>query len=247
MLMQMKTFSFLLLLGVVLNGALVHADPNGSSPSGERRYFVIEKQEAKDRDRWSFSTYLEQRDRMRLMDLWLALHTPTPYEFYLGANYQWGSYTGGSFYSGWNLSVAGYASIFGLELQRELSSLNPRNVGLLHVRIFGRHAQDTNITLQGGAKEETRSGTQLWNALAGVDFTAYINRFFGIEGLYRHYFTANSPVLGGDFSGNRYELMAFIDYKFLRFYGGYFYDSEIHPGSPDFVRQGGTFGAKFFF
>jgi len=207
--------------------------------------FILEKQEAKAAGRWSLAEWLEQRDRMRLMDLWLALHSPSPYEFYLGAKYNWGRVNDGAYYSGWNLSFAGYASIFGLELQRELSTLDPRLLALFHLRIFGKHAQGTNITLQGGVKQEHRTAGQLWNPLAGVALTIYITRYFGIEGLYRHYFQAENSL--GRYTGDRMEVDAFIDFKFVRFFGGYFYDAEDHIGDKHRIFKGGMLGSKLFF
>src|SRR5436190_22356647 len=81
--------------------------------------FVVKKQEEKAKTRWSLQDWLETRDKMRLMDLWLALHSPSPYEFFVGGGYRYAQAGDAPGYSGWNLCAAAYASIFGLELQRE--------------------------------------------------------------------------------------------------------------------------------
>src|SRR3954462_12820239 len=79
--------------------------------------FVVKKQEEKAKTRWTLSDWLETRDKMRLMDLWLAVHSPTPYEFFLGGGYIVPSQTGAQ--SGFEVSAAAYATIFGLEFRRE--------------------------------------------------------------------------------------------------------------------------------
>src|SRR2546430_2360434 len=48
---------------------------------------VVKKQEEKAKTRWNISDWLETRDKMRLMDLWLAIHSPAPYEFFLSGAY----------------------------------------------------------------------------------------------------------------------------------------------------------------
>ena len=39
--------------------------------------FVIKKQEEKEKYRWNLSDWLTTRDKMRMQDLWLALHSPS--------------------------------------------------------------------------------------------------------------------------------------------------------------------------
>src|SRR5262245_50888484 len=106
--------------------------------------FVVKKQEEKAKSRWSLSEWLDTRDRMRMMDLWLALHSPSPYEFFLGGAWQSGSTENGQDYQGGIGYFAAYASIIGLQFQREQSFANVWNA-LFHLRVFGRHAQATNL------------------------------------------------------------------------------------------------------
>src|SRR5271170_4050109 len=72
--------------------------------------FVVKKQEDKDANRWSLSQWLETRDKMRLMDLWLAIHSPSPYEFYVGGNYEFGRFSDSYSYNGWDVTVGAYAT-----------------------------------------------------------------------------------------------------------------------------------------
>lgn len=212
-------------------------------------HIIIQKQQKKAENRWSLSQWLETRDRMRLMDLWLALHSPSPYEFYIGGDYQFGksdASVGFNSNSG-RLYVAGYASLFGLEAQSQLRL--SEWTALFHFRFFGLHAQATNLTLQGGLRSRRDPLTHL-NPLAGISLTAYISKYFGIEGLFRLYFPSLRNDSGIDEDGTRVEVGAFIDFQFVRVYGQYFHESLNRiagPAATEGTRDGWAFGTKVFF
>src|SRR5690606_14405391 len=93
-----KLTPFLLSLAIALPAAAP------SAAHAEDVYeFVIRKQKQKESSRWTLEGWLAQRDRMRLMDLWLALHSPSPYEFYLGGEYRLISPEGSGQLTGWNV------------------------------------------------------------------------------------------------------------------------------------------------
>ncbi|MCM2279900.1 MAG: hypothetical protein NDJ89_17635 [Oligoflexia bacterium] len=192
---------------------------------------VVKKQEAKAQKRWSLSEWLETKEKIRLMDMWLALHTPSPFEFSLGADYRTGNSPSGSF-TGWSGSFAAYASIFGLEAQYEDSAARTFR-GLFHLRIFGYSDQATQITLQTGLI--SRDGARA--ALAGVRTNIYLARFFGIEGLFRHVFESAS---GASLGGKRFEAGAFIDFDFVRVTGSYF-------SEPSSALSGASLGTRLYF
>lgn len=184
---------------------------------------ILKKQEKKETSRWSLSQWLETRDRMRLMDLWLALHSPSPYEFFISGSYVSGE-QGVTRQSGHGLSAGAYASIFGLQFEREkLGSLT--NVqGLFNLRIFGYHVQGTNITLHTGFRQQSAGAHSARAALAGVSASLYLAKYFGIRGMYRHYFDAipGSSSVVQTKSGSRVEGGAFIDFRFVRVGADYF-------------------------
>ena len=144
--------------------------------------FIVKKQEEKKASHWTLSDWLATRDRMRLMDMWLAIHTPTPYEYYLGGDYQLAHQNPGTSFTGGKAYVAGYTSIFGLEGQIEQST-SRMLTGIFHLRVFGFHAQSTNITLQAGARSRIPNGggDAYNNGFAGVAMTLYFARAFGID------------------------------------------------------------------
>jgi hypothetical protein len=195
--------------------------------------FVIKKQEEKKSTRWSLQDWLETRDRMRLMDIWLALHTSSPYEFYIGgdARFLTEKNTLDSKYY-----FSAFASIFGLGIERE--SVYSRLNGMFFLRVLGFHNQGTNITLHVGVRNQTEPFS-FYSSFVGGAMTLYMTRFFGIEGLFRYYFPADDTV---ELQATYLETNAFIDFRFLRIYGGYHFQND-HLARP----SGYQLGARFFF
>lgn len=205
--------------------------------------FIVKKQEVKDKYRGWLFDWFETRDRMRMQDLWLALHSPSPYEFYLGGNYQINQTSAGQTFNGWETYFAAFTSIFGLEARYE-TGLQQRLSGIFDLRIFGYYDQATNVTLQVGIRNDIQGGdTALRNALAGFSMTLYFARKFGIEGLYRHFFPSTPTASGVTVMADRYQVGAFLDFRFLRLYGDYF--SE---GATTGITTSGTIlGTKLYF
>src|SRR4051812_2514013 len=104
-------------LVVLLAGMLALLAPATQARADEIYTFVVKKQEEKAKTRWSLADWLDTRDKMKLMDLWLAIHSPSPYEFFLSGSYIIPSDSTVS--KGSDLSVAAFATIFGLEGRRE--------------------------------------------------------------------------------------------------------------------------------
>ncbi len=208
---------------------------------------IVKKQETKKKTRWTLSDWLETRDRIQLMDLWLALHSPTPYEFYLGGNYQINQTSSGTSFNAWEVDFTAFVTIFGLEAKYE-SYTEPRWYGIFDLRVFGLHDQGTNITLQGGVRgQNTTTGESFRNPLLGISITLYLAKHFGMEGLYRHFFEStphsfsNTNTNPGQPS-NRYQAGAFLDFNFLRLYGDYY--QEFNSTTSD---SGTLLGTKLYF
>ncbi|MBC7691595.1 MAG: hypothetical protein H7222_07480 [Methylotenera sp.] len=232
--------------------ALLSTSVPQSAKADEVYTFIVKKQEEKKKSGWSLMEYLQTRDRMKIQDLWLALHSPSPYEFFLEGAWVNGNLAPGSSFTGSEFGAAAYASIFGLEGHRESLPHALRYTGIFDLRIFGYHEQSTNITLQGGIRSQYYfdSGA-MRNPLAGVSMTVYLSRYFGLTGLYRHYFesTPDSSV-GLKNSGTRYEGGAFLDFSFLRLFGNYFHESTDFGGATGFsptTRSGVTLGTRIYF
>lgn len=201
-----------------------------------------DKQANKEKARWSLSDWLDTRDKMRMQDVWLSLHSPSPYEFYVDATYKSGTMQMGGGYQGWDFTAAGYAQMFGVEAQYQGSNLENRWLAMANFRLVGLYNQATNFTLQGGVKEETRAGSQLWNPLIGANLTVYLINQVGITGLYRHYFASSQGVTQ---NGDRFEAGAFIDFKMLRIHADFLVETAVLDPSRSF--GGFQLGARVYF
>ncbi len=207
--------------------------------------FIIKKQEEKKDYRWSLAGWLKTKEKMRLMDLWLALHSPTPYEFVFGGEYMSGTANPGSKYSGGNLFFIAYATIFGLEIKGQTKAPVDYWQAVFRFRVFGFYDQGTNITLHAGVR--TRQGTNSFrNALLGVSMSIYIAKFFGIEGSFIKLMDSTPSSTGLTYSATEYDVGAFIEYSFIRFYGKYFTNPTILNGS-EVSESGIKLGTKFYF
>jgi hypothetical protein len=208
---------------------------------------VVQKQDTKKQTGWNLSDWLATRDKMRLMDLWLALHSPSPYEFFLDGNY---TLPNQGRTAAWGGKAAAYASIFGLQGEDEFSAnLRSSRTGIFDLRIFGLYVQSTNITLQAGVRGLTDAGQDYRDAMAGVEMSVYITRYLGVEGAYRRYFDTTPSASGITISENYYMGGLFLDFSLLRLYGEYWSQPATYtsPGAVSTVsRTGVTLGARIF-
>src|SRR5947209_12687437 len=102
--------------------ALISAMALPGAARAEDVYVIsVKKQDDKAQNRWSLQDWLNTRDRMRMMDLWLALHSPSPYEFFIDGDYRFTDGGAAAPFSHWGFSGGAYASIFGLEASRLVS------------------------------------------------------------------------------------------------------------------------------
>jgi hypothetical protein len=200
---------------------------------------TVRKQDDKAKNRWSLQDWLETRDKIRLMDLWLALHSPSPYEFFIDGEYRFSDGTPGMPFSNWKTSFGAYASIFGIEGGR-LFADRAETPLLFCLRIFGFHEQATNITLQGGTILAS-DGAGFQNGVLGVHTTIYLNRMAGLEGSFHHLFPSTPNDAGIDRQGNRLAGGAFIDFRELRVYAEYLTSTEAQ------YQPGFGTGLRFFF
>jgi len=189
--------------------------------------------------KWSLDEFIAQQNKFKLQDLWLAFHTPTPFEFFLSGAYK--GYATPNI-SGSEFALGAFASLFGIGIQDEAASDN-RLYGLFYLRIFGFQDEGTNLTLQTGLRN-VNAGSGYRNALAGGSLSIYIKRYFAITGLYRHYFSSTPTESGAVSSGDRFEGGALVDFKLLQIYGNYFAEQENATAS---IRNGVTFGGRFYF
>jgi hypothetical protein len=245
--------AFLLVLSAM--GALALSGPAVSRARADDDVYtvIVKKQEEKQKTSWYLDDWFVAKDKMRIMDMWLALHSPSPYEFYVAPEYQLVNTSSGGTAEryasdSWRFKAAAYASIFGLGFEK---NLNPDSewTALFLLRVFGFNAQMTNLTFLAGVRSEG-DPVDGRNAVVGGTYTLSMTHFFGLDGSYRHYFPTAGGASGVSSSGDRWELGPFIDFAALRVYVKYFSDSETQTSSSLLLPvdgKGFLVGAQLFF
>lgn len=214
--------------------------------------YVQKKQETKAKSRWTLQEWLSTKDRIEMMDLWLAFNTPSPFEFYIGGDYGSGEFAGAPRATTFGMHAAAYASLFGLE-GRYRTGARPETQALFNFRIFGFQTQGTNLTLQGGLRFQegvTAPGESSRNASVGGTTTIYLGRYFGVDALYRKHFRSVPTISGTLSQGSQFEVGAFIEFNVFRVYGTYFAERvETVSGAnvSGATGRGFTVGTRLYF
>ena len=242
----MKTVALTVLLLTLPLTAL--GQGNGSS-SGPGKYFDFRKKAVnKEGSRWTLQEWLSQKDRNRMMDLWLAMYAPSPYEFYLsGSHNSYQTETVGSTtptpsetsYSG---KLGAYAYIVGLGLEHENNWKSARNdlTGTINLRIAGNAVQGTHLILNYGNRDRnfTNNGVpaRYNQQFYGADLNLYLMKYFGLQAMHRQFVTLEDPTVG-KLEEKRSEAGAFIDFWSLRVYGNW-YQETLNTTTTTGVQSG---------
>ena len=214
-----------------------------------------EKADKKQMSRWTLSQWLEQKNRMKLMDYWLSFNSPSPYEFYLLGNHS-NAKTKVDVGATENdveinqIGFGGFATIVGLEgtYENRKDDLDIWSA-MFTLRLLGFHEQGTHLALHYGVRNLKSSTDELANQFAGASLNLYLLKFFGLSGHYRHYLEDTSD-LGSKVSGLRIEGGGFIDFSFARLYGNWFSEKLDYDSSGTETQrseEGIQFGLQLFF
>ncbi|MBX3019061.1 MAG: hypothetical protein KF767_14330 [Bdellovibrionaceae bacterium] len=216
------------------------------------------KAEAKKQSRWTLAEWLEQKERNRMMDLWLGMYAPSPYEFILSGQYEpyevnvWNGLTETrTKHTSGSGSVAFYALILGVEAGYENNVQEGyTNVeGLVNLRVLGNSNQSTHLNLSYGARRKSFGGMELNQQLAGAELDLFLAQHLGVHGLYRVYFPVEDANLGTT-KGSKSEVGAFIDYSFFRLFGNWFVENQtstLNTIESRRDRSGFQYGLKIYF
>ena len=213
-----------------------------------------------ERKHWSLQEWMEQKDRNRLMDLWLKLNTGDPYEMFLRGTYS--SYTrsqaslADQTFISYQFQMAGYAQLVGLDVEYENNSqeLYSDLNGKLSFRIFGESLRSSHLLLQVGQRTRNRVlgavPVAVRNTLAQANLQLYFLKHFGVESFYRSYLNAQDDAQN-EVSGSLTQACLFLDFKNIRIWGGWFGEHEIvqaQGGTPATTeRTGVKSGVQIFF
>jgi hypothetical protein len=209
------------------------AQAEESSGSGSRAWLLSRGSAAREAKRFNLYDWMEQKNRNQVMDMWLSLNTPSPYEFMLGINMNQYSRNDGTNpdekFKSYEGELAAYALLVGLtgEYQNNTEEHFTDTTGMFNLRLFGQTLQGTHLTVHYGlrTREDSVGQYRLNQQFAAGTLQLYLFKYFGIYGNYRHYVPINEAHYG-DTKGNTQTVGAFIDFASLRVMGSYFKDNQ---------------------
>jgi hypothetical protein len=173
---------WMLALALLLLTTDVQAAGGSGGSSGGSRGMASFQDRAKSREatRWTLQEWLEQKNKIYLMDLWLSMHAPSPYEFSLlfGYNsYEWSqslldtssgsssdTSNGKSNFISYVGQLQAFAQFIGVGVEHENNASEKYSdlTGLLHIRLLGNSIQNSNLTISGGQRtRQLYSGNSL--------------------------------------------------------------------------------------
>jgi len=240
---QFKTLTLTFVL--LVSAGAASAQSSSSGKSGAKR--------------WTLQEWLNTKNRNALMDQWLQINSPSPFEFFIrGESFNYESKVDvdpKKTYNSTSGGAAAYASIVGLQGEYENStSENITDVtGLLNFRILGGELQSTSLTLSVGQRtrqfEYLTQDRSVKNIATQAQLNLYLTKYFGLKGLYRYYQPTDTTDLGKIY-GHLTEGGLFIDFGQLRVFGDYFEDLQrMSPtaGDAKIRRHGIKTGLQIFF
>lgn len=253
-----------LILGALLFLALT---PVAEAQSGGRKPWQSpvavgefrEKAEKKASARWTLKDWLEQKERNQMMDLWLGMYAPSPYELFFSISQQaYDTSVNNPDSRIAHKSIQGSAAFFALILGLQADYENNTEegfqdaTGLLHLRLIGNANQGTHVNAFLGMRKHTdNAGIEILQQVVGTDIDLYIEKHIGIHFNYKHFLPNNEGSSLGEVTAQRTEAGAFFDIGFARVFGNYFQESfnnRIDPNPRiDRTRLGYHYGLKFFF
>lgn len=228
-------------------------DTGGSS----RPWLLSKGGSAREAKRFNLYDWLEQKNRNQVMDMWLSMNTPSPYEFMIGANMN--SYSLSDqvnpdkkikTYEG---ELSAYATLVGLtgEYQNNTEEQFKDTTGMFNLRLFGHTLQGTHLTVHYGLRTRTDSGGmyRLNQQFAAGTLQLYLFKYFGIYGNYRHFIPITESHYG-DTEGNIATTGVFIDFASLRIMGSYFKEQQnsLKNGTETKInREGSKIALQLYF
>lgn len=206
----------------------------GAQESGGSRPWLLSKgASAREAKRFNLYDWMEQKNRNQVMDMWLSLNTPSPYEFMLGINMNQYSLDDGTNpvtkHKAYEGELHAYATLVGLtgEYQNNTEEHFKDTTGMFNLRLFGQTLQGTHLTVHYGLRTRTNSvgAYRLNQQFAAGTLQLYLMKYFGIYGNYRQFVPVTEDYFG-DTEGSSQTTGLFIDFASLRIMGSYFKDQQ---------------------
>lgn len=229
--------------------------------SQNRPWLQSQASAARETKKFTLIEWLDGKDRRTMADMWLAMHTPSPYEVIVGGSfYQYSlNYAANgvaaaeekkSLYEGEFSAYARFIGITGIYANNTHENFND-TIGMFNLRLFGVTNQGSHLTFHYGLR--TRVATDLTYRLnqqfPGVTLDMYLMKYFGLEGHYRFYLPYTEDFYGTT-TGDELNAGVFIEYGYLRLFGLWYVErqhSEKLGNTQDTRREGSKAGLKIFF
>ncbi len=219
-------------------------------------YNMQKRAEQRAIQRFTLKEWMESKDRRALMDLWLSINTPSPYEFALSTSYfQYSLDSGGIKNAKKSLegSFDAYATLVGVTAQYQNNIEEKFNdvTGIFNLRVFGNTLQGTHITFHYGLRTRTQSDNlyRLNQSFPAATLQLYMTKYFGVQSHYRFYLPTSESYYG-DTTADEINAGVFIEYGPLRLFGDYFEErqnSSLLNVNSLIKRTGTKVGLKIYF
>ncbi len=250
----MKQIILLFLLGLSFTPSWAQ------TAAGSRPWLLSTGAAAREAKRFTLQEWLENKDRRALMDMWLTINTPSPFEFVLGGtqlHYNSETKSTASTFSktidGFSGEFSAYARFVGVTGEYNNNKEEGFNdiTGIFNLRLFGNTIQGSHITLHYGLRTRTASDNsyRLNHQFAAATVQLYVMKYFGFQGNYRKY-QPYSEEHFGETESNEINAGAFIEFGALRLFGDWFQEiqkSKLNNLESNFDRTGTKIGIKFYF
>ena len=226
--------------------------------ASKRPWLLSQGAAAREAKRFTLQEWLEGKEKRNMMDMWLSINTPSPYEFSVSAalqNYNLETSSAGlkttqanSVYTG---EISAYATFVGLSVEH--TNNQPENfsdlTGMFNVRVFGNTLQGSHLTLHYGLRTRTSANYRLNQPFPAATLQIYFIKFFGVQGNYRAYANTTESFYGTT-TMDEFNWGPFIEYGDLRLFGDFYLERQssiLNSVQTTYTRNGARVGLKFFF
>jgi hypothetical protein len=223
--------------------------------------YVDERLEKKEFKRWSLSTWLYDKEKMRLQDQWLLLNTDNDgwfTEFYI--DYATSDFdrdtanNNNQLVKGTTGELAAYLGFLGVTGRFEqYDSLYEQTEYSLALRLIGSSVQSTHLALHYGQRKFIGTVEETFDqSFYGGDIALYLTSFLGFDGRYRKYAEVNNQLDTYKMSSTRSQWGIFIDIWAIRLFAYQFEENlefeELGVSGPSELQIKGTAtGLRIYF
>lgn len=220
---------------------------------------LAQRAERRESKRWTLQEWLAQKDRNQMMDMWLSMNSPSPFELMLGGSYNSfqtevaGSGLSPDKHTSYQGVFSAYAQLVGLTLEYENNTQEDFHdlSGIFNLRLIGHTIQGSYLAVHFGQRTRTMDNgpSRINQQFAQASLQMYATKYFGFDGLYRQFLPTTEGTLG-DINGSQTEAGAFIDFKNFRIFGSWYKESQRYKHSnieTETTRTGIRSGLKIFF